>query len=105
MMQWLGTRETVSMGIDRLPLLVGGLLVAGALAFGSAIAVAQTDETKNGATSELPQMPQSRGPTRSFKLTPLPPEPPRMEELEGGEDEPPSAHTCPDRGNNLELII
>jgi hypothetical protein len=50
-------------------------------------------------------MPQSRGPTRSFKLTPLPPEPPRMEELEGGEDEPPSAHTCPDRGNNLELII
>jgi hypothetical protein len=38
------------MGIDRLPLLVGGLLVAGALAFGSAIAIAQTDGNKNGAT-------------------------------------------------------
>ena len=82
--------------------LLGGLLVAGALAFGSAIAVAQTDENKNGATGELPQ---SRSTGRSFKLTPLPPEPPRMEELEGGEDEAPGAQTCPDRGNNLELII
>ena len=89
------------MGIDRLPLLTAGLLLAGALAFGSAIAVAQTDEDKNGATGELPQ---SRSPGRSFQLTPLPPEP-NMEELEGGDDEAPRAQTCPDRGNNLELII
>ena len=87
------------MGIDRLPLLTAGLLLAGALAFGSAIAVAQTDEDKNGATGELPQ---SRSPGRSFQLTPLPPEP---EELEGGDDKTPEAQTCPDRGNNLELII
>ena len=96
------------MGIDRLPLLVGGLVVAGALAFGSAIAVAQTDENKNGATDELPQ---SRSTGRRFQLTPLPPEPPRMEELSPlaalglYDDEAPGAHTCPDRGNNLELII
>ncbi len=87
------------MGIDRLPLLMAALLLASSLAFGSAIA--QTDENKNGATGELPQ---SRSPGRSFQLTPLPPEP-NMDELEGGEDEPPSAQTCPDRGNNLELII
>ena len=64
--------------------------------------VAQTDENTAGATGELPQ---SRGTGRSASRPSLPPEPPHGRAgRQGGEDAAPGA-SCPDRGNNLELII
>jgi hypothetical protein len=101
--------ETFSMRIGKLPLLAAGLLVAGALALGATMAVAQskTDDPQkgaqnggqNGATAELPH---SRTPDKD--LPPLSLLPRSGDELEGSE-EAPGGHTCPDRGNTLELII
>jgi hypothetical protein len=92
------------MRIGKLPRLAAGLLVAGALTFGTAIAVAQSkpeDSQKgeqNGSTGELPQSrPEKDLPPLSLL--------PRSEDELRGEDDAPGGHTCPDRGNTLELII
>ena len=96
------------MRIGKLPLLAarffvaGTLLVAGTLALGATMAAAQgkADDNPTGATGDPPQ---SRGPEKELPPLSLLPKP--DDELEGGEDDVPGGHTCPDRGNNLELII
>lgn len=90
------------MRIAKLPLLAVGLLVAGTLALGATMAAAQgkADDNSTGATGDPPQ---SRGPEKELPPLSLLPKP--DDELEGGEDDAPGGHTCPDRGNNLELII
>lgn len=91
------------MRIGKLPLLAAGLLVAGALALASTMAVAQGKADDNpGGSGDLPQ---SRSPDRGSPLSPLPEPPDGMDDPEGGEDEAPGGQTCPDRGNTLELII
>jgi hypothetical protein len=91
------------MRIGNLPLLAAGLLVGGALTFGATMAAAQSkpeDNQKseqNGTTAELPQSrPEKDLPPLSLL--------PRSEDELRGEDEL-GGHTCPDRGNTLELII
>jgi hypothetical protein len=72
-----------------------------------AVAQSKTDDPQkgaqnggqNGATAELPH---SRTPDKD--LPPLSLLPRSGDELEGSE-EAPGGHTCPDRGNTLELII
>ena len=90
------------MRIGKLPLLATGLLVAGTLALAATAAVAQgkADDNPTGSTGDLPQ---SRNPEKELPPLSLLPKP--DDELEGGEDDAPGGHTCPDRGNNLELII
>jgi hypothetical protein len=90
------------MRIANLQLLAAGLFVAGALALGATMATAQgkTDDNPTGATGDPPQ---SRNPEKELPPLSLLPKP--GEDLEGGEDDAPGAYTCPDRGNNLELII
>jgi hypothetical protein len=90
------------MRIGKLPLLAAGLLVAGTLALGATMAAAQgkSDDNPAGAKGDPPQ---SRGPEKELPPLSLLPNP--EDELEGGEDDAPGGHTCPDRGNNLELII
>jgi hypothetical protein len=89
------------MPIRKLPLLAAGLLVAGTLALGATMAAAQgkPDDNPPGTTGD-PQ--QGRAPEKELPPLSLLPEP--GDELEGGEDDAPG-HTCPDRGNTLELII
>ena len=89
------------MPIRKLPLLAAGLLVAGILALGATMAVAQgkPDDNPKGAAGDPPQ---TRTPEKELPPLSLLPKP--GEELEGGEDDAPG-HTCPDRGNTLELII
>ena len=89
------------MRISKLPLLAAGFLVAGTLVLGATTASAQgkTDDPA-GATGDPPQ---SRTPEKELPPLSLLPKP--DEELEGGEDDAPGGHTCPDRGNTLELII
>jgi hypothetical protein len=96
------------MRIGKLPLLAarffvaGTLLVAGTFALGATMAAAQgkADDNPTGATGDPPQ---SRGPEKELPPLSLLPKP--DDELEGGEDDVQGGHTCPDRGNNLELII
>jgi hypothetical protein len=92
------------MRIGNMPLLAAGLLVAGALTLGATVAAAQSkpEDTQkgeqNGATAELPQSrPEKNLPPLSLL--------PRSEDELRGEDDAPGGHTCPDRGNTLELII
>jgi hypothetical protein len=92
------------MRIGKLPLLTAGVLVAGALTFGATLAAAQSkpEDTQkseqNGATADLPQSRPEKD------LPPLSLLPRSQDELRG-EDDAPGGHTCPDRGNTLELII
>lgn len=90
------------MRIGKLPLMAAGLLVAGTLALGATTAVAQgkADDNPAGVTGDPP-----RSSNHEKELPPLSLLPKPGEELEGGEDEAPGGHTCPDRGNTLELII
>jgi hypothetical protein len=90
------------MRIGKLPRLAAGLLVAGTLALGSTASTAQVqaEDNPSGTTGDPPQ---SRSPEQELPPLSLLPEP--GEELDGGEDEAPGGHTCPDRGNTLELII
>jgi hypothetical protein len=90
------------MGFDKLSLIAAGLLVAGSLALGTTTAAAQGKPEDNSAGTTV-EPPQSRGPEKELPPLSLLPKP--GEELEGGEDDVPGGHTCPDRGNNLELII
>jgi hypothetical protein len=94
-------------------LLAAGLFVAGALALPATQTGAQgkSDGGQKGATGGPPQ---SRTPSRGKASPPLPeareaaPDaaPSTAEVPEGGDDEAAGArHTCPDRGNKLELII
>jgi hypothetical protein len=92
------------MRIGNMPLLAAGLLVAGALTLGTTMAAAQSkpEDThkgeQSGATAELPQSrPEKDLPPLSLL--------PRSEDELRGEDDAPGGHTCPDRGNTLELII
>jgi hypothetical protein len=90
------------MRISKLPRVAATLLLAATLAFAATLAIAQgkSDDKSAGASVDPPQ---SRGPEKELPPLSLLPKP--GEELESGEDDAPGALTCPDRGNNLELII